>query len=135
MALPESTAFERKNQALWFGLTGGALGAAFLMAGLGGPFDGPVLCPLRRFTGIPCPLCGMTHSFVLTAGGHLRDAFAAHPLGPVVFGAFAVAALVLAVLLIRGQRLRLPSPGQWRWAGLAPAAAVWAYQIHNIGPF
>ena len=59
--------------------------------------DGPVVCPLRLLTGLPCPVCGMTRSFVYTLHGRLGDAFAAHAFGP------ALVALA-AVWLVLGRR-------------------------------
>ena len=57
-----------------------ALGAAFAIS----PDhveDGPVICPFRRLTGLPCPGCGLTRSWVYLAHGRWGDAFAAHPFG------------------------------------------------------
>lgn len=45
---------------------------------------GPVLCPVRRTTGRPCPGCGGTRSLVRLVHGDLRGSVAAHPLGPVL---------------------------------------------------
>jgi len=61
--------------------------------------NGPVLCPFRRVTGLPCPACGLTRSWVQFAHLNVDDAFAAHPFGPVTF--LVVAALVVAVVLRR----------------------------------
>jgi hypothetical protein len=42
----------------------------------------PITCFFRGVTGLPCPGCGFTRSFL--AMGHLRfsEAFAVHPFGP-----------------------------------------------------
>jgi membrane associated rhomboid family serine protease len=42
----------------------------------------PVKCAFRRATGLPCPGCGLTRSWSLTAHGDLAGAFARHPFGP-----------------------------------------------------
>jgi len=58
--------------------------------------DGPVLCPFRRLTGLPCPACGLTRSFVYTMHGHLAEGFQAHFFGPLLVLAIAVGAVLLA---------------------------------------
>lgn len=45
---------------------------------------GPVLCPVRRATGRPCPGCGLTRALVHLAHGDLRAAVRYHPMGPVL---------------------------------------------------
>ncbi|MDT2738768.1 DUF2752 domain-containing protein [Enterococcus canintestini] len=37
-------------------------------------------CPLRAITGVPCPMCGMTRSFIHLAHGDISGAFSYHPL-------------------------------------------------------
>lgn len=44
--------------------------------------SGPVLCPVRRVTGRPCPGCGGTRSLVRMMHGDLRGASRAHPVAP-----------------------------------------------------
>jgi hypothetical protein len=46
---------------------------------------GPVLCPIRRATGVPCPSCGLTRSWTAVAHGRFGDGFRMHPLGPPAF--------------------------------------------------
>ena len=46
----------------------------------------PILCTFRRVTGVPCPGCGLTRSFVFLAHGQVLDAFRANLLGPLAFG-------------------------------------------------
>jgi hypothetical protein len=53
--------------------------------------SGPVLCPFRRITGMPCPGCGMTRSFVALAHGDLGAALAFNRLGPLLMVVFVVA--------------------------------------------
>jgi hypothetical protein len=50
-------------------------------------------CAFRAWTGLPCPTCGLTTSFAYMARLQLTSAFAAHPLGPLLF------ALTLSLLL------------------------------------
>jgi hypothetical protein len=59
--------------------------------------SGPVLCPFRLLTGIPCPACGLTRSWVHTAHGQWDDAFALHAFGPALMLLAAVTTVVVAV--------------------------------------
>ena len=66
-----------------------------------GPFDDYfTVCGFKNLTGLPCPGCGLTHSFCALGKGNLFDAFAFNALGPLLFLALALiwvrAALVLA---------------------------------------
>jgi hypothetical protein len=61
------------------------VGLAALALGLvSSAVDLGVLCPLRRLTGVPCPLCGLTTGTWDLAHGHLGAAVHAHPLVPIV---------------------------------------------------
>ena len=42
------------------------------------------VCPSRSFTGVPCPICGITTSSMLFFDGDIAGSFGAHPLGPLV---------------------------------------------------
>lgn len=57
-------------------------------------------CPILHFTGIPCPTCGMTRSFIAIAQGDLGSAITYHLLGPLVFLSFVVAALHVFLELV-----------------------------------
>jgi Protein of unknown function (DUF2752) len=52
-------------------------------------------CPLRALTGIPCPTCGMTRSFVASAQGNLEAAIQYHLFGPALFLLFLTVVLCL----------------------------------------
>lgn len=67
--------------------------------------DGPVICPFRRLTGLPCPGCGLTRSWVHLAHGQWGDALLANPFGLVT----AAGVLALATLVVRA-RLRGSQP-------------------------
>lgn len=76
--------------------------------------DGPVLCPFRLLTGLPCPACGLTRSWVHLAHGQVGESFAAHPLGP--------ATMLLAVVAagwVIGTRGRVRPPDWLRRSALA----------------
>jgi hypothetical protein len=44
-----------------------------------------IFCPLRYLTGVICPSCGMTRSFVSLVRGELRGAIEYHLFGPILF--------------------------------------------------
>lgn len=46
----------------------------------------PSICAFHNFTGLPCPGCGLTRSWVSMAHGQFANAFVWHPLGPFLFG-------------------------------------------------
>ena len=85
----------------FLGATIAPIAGAFLYnQGYQVPFLG---CPIRHLTGIPCPTCGMTRSFMAIAHGDLPQAVAYHLFSPVVFLFFIVTAIHL-VLELRAQR-------------------------------
>lgn len=57
---------------------------------------GPIVCPFRLLTGLPCPGCGLTRSWVFAVRGDLAASVAAHPFGLPLLGLV----LVLAVLTV-----------------------------------
>lgn len=96
----------------------GALSAAALVPGELG-----VLCPLRRVTGIPCPLCGMTTSVLASLQLDLRAAVVANPAG--------LALVVLAIVIVLRPRMRtLRLPG---WLPSVTLSAMWLWELHRFG--
>lgn len=63
-------------------------------------------CLFNSATGIPCPVCGLTRSFIYTAHGELSSAFRMHLLGPPLFFSMILSAAVVTVSLVSGHRLR-----------------------------
>ena len=43
--------------------------------------EGPIVCPIRLTTGIPCPACGTTRSIAAITEGNFDDALRFNPLG------------------------------------------------------
>lgn len=64
----------------------------------------PTVCAVRSVTGVPCPGCGLTRSFVTTAHGDVAGAFAFHPFGPVLFALSLLALLALLWRTVTGRR-------------------------------
>jgi Protein of unknown function (DUF2752) len=101
-------------------------GAALVMLGAGAllpllPGHPGVACPLRRLTGIPCPLCGMTTSVEDTVRLHFHAGLAANP------GGLLAVVAALALVLLRPRRLAVP-------ALLPPLVllAMWIFELHRF---
>src|ERR1051325_950303 len=45
------------------------------------------ICGFKNFTGLPCPGCGLTHSFCALAKGNIGEAFEFNLLGPPLYAA------------------------------------------------
>jgi hypothetical protein len=102
-----------------------ALGVARLHAA----YQPGVLCPLRRLTGVPCPMCGSTSAFVELGHGRLLAAWAAQPFTMAV--TFFLVAAPKAFSLAYRQILARPRLALSCAAGLA--AASWLYQLVRFG--
>ena len=76
----------------------GGVGIAALLPA-GGIEDGPILCPFRGLTGLPCPGCGLTRSWVYVMHGDLGASVASNWFGPLLI----LAVLVLAVIAVRSR--------------------------------
>jgi hypothetical protein len=91
--------------------------------------DGPVICPFRRLTGLPCPGCGLTRSWVHLTHGWWRESVLAHPFGPLAV----VLVVVLAVLAVRARLRRTAAPSLDRIAkhplGIAVAVAWLGFAV------
>jgi uncharacterized protein DUF2752 len=76
-------------------------------------------CPLRTFTGIPCPFCGMTRGVTAAMHGDFGASL--------VFNPGAIVLIVLAVLLLVAWRRRSATIPVWVIFGFF--AVLWAYQL------
>jgi hypothetical protein len=86
-------------------------GVALLAACLVSPSEathGPVVCPFRLVTGLPCPGCGMTRGWVFLTHGRVGDAVSANPFALVTLPAAMLLVLLVGVALVR--RRPLPDP-------------------------
>lgn len=59
------------------------------------------LCWFHAVLHVPCPMCGMTRSFVALAHGDAGAALRFHPAGPLLFAAMLVFAAGAVVALVR----------------------------------
>jgi hypothetical protein len=90
---------------------------------------GPILCPLRAVTGVPCPFCGMTHGVVAAVHGHLGAAFAYNPAAPLLV------ALVATLWMLWALR-RAPALPAWALSprvALPCLAVLELVQLHHFG--
>ena len=86
---------------------------------------GPELCVFRRLTGLPCPGCGLTRSWVNFAHGDIGTSVAFNAFGPVLLAATVVAVIVAGWMLVtrRGVPRVFTSRSAIRLA--AGALAIW----------
>jgi hypothetical protein len=94
------------------------------------------ICPTKQFLGIPCPGCGLTHSFCAISHGQFADAVRYNPFGYLFYA--------LALTLVAGPAPcrffpSLPDRLRARWLLLVPALvaamyAVWAARLVRDGP-
>jgi hypothetical protein len=80
-----------------------------------------IACPMRRLTGVPCPLCGMTTSVEESVRGHLSRAFAANP------GGIAAVAVALFLLIRRPGSVHVPAV-----LPFVVLAASWLFELHRF---
>lgn len=90
--------------------------------------DGPVLCPVRLGSGIPCPGCGLTRAFCFMTHGEFEPALRFNPLAPLLVAYLAALWVYYAVAAWRG------SPPAWPTERIAVAmilvtAASWAGRL------
>ncbi|WP_232017083.1 DUF2752 domain-containing protein [Gordonia insulae] len=64
---------------------------------------GPELCPFARMTGLPCPACGFTRSWVAMGHGDVAGAFAVNAFGPVFMLVAVIATAVALWALLTGR--------------------------------
>ena len=91
-------------------------------------------CTMLKYTGLPCPFCGMTTSFAHFAHGDPVSSFVAQPMGSVLFLVTLVGAAFFAWRVFTShaesadtfvQRVPL-----WAWlTGAGMLLAGWAYKI------
>lgn len=119
-----------------YGRTVAAFGAAAVLAysAAVAPTDLPgwLVCPLMRLTGLPCPGCGLSHSFCAISHGEFAAACRYNVWGFVFYA--------LAVTLVAWPFLARQWPGvervfRTRAALIAPVvlvAAMWSFGLFRI---
>ena len=109
------------------GLSLAAIGACAMGAvvGFNPGHEGPVLCPMRLVTSLPCPFCGLSRSLMALGHGDLMTSLRLSPLGLIVLP-LAVIILVATVLSVVSAR-RPQWPRCSLWAGMGLIALTWGY--------
>ena len=92
--------------------------------------DPGALCPLRRLTGIPCPLCGSTTVFMEAGAGHWGAAIAANPVTVLAFLLFLAAPIALIDPVSSWSRLSTRRRNVFLGVVLALS---WLWQLHRFG--
>ncbi len=95
-----------------------------------------VLCPLRRLTGIPCPMCGSTTAVLHLAHAEPLAALIANPLGVLIALCCAAAFLPArwrqpVTARLAGWRARL-EPRMQLAMTVVVFASLWMYQLHRF---
>ncbi|MGH3416540.1 MAG: DUF2752 domain-containing protein, partial [Actinocrinis sp.] len=91
--------------------------------------DPGALCPLRRLTGVPCPMCGSTTVFMEAGAGHWTAALLANPV-TVVAALIFLAAPLLAFDPV-ATMVRLPPRVLWI-GGAVLLVGSWLWQLHRF---
>ena len=96
--------------------------------------EGPVVCPFRAATGLPCPTCGLLRTTHYVLQGHLGRAFATNPLDALFLVVIIPITLIVWIAnAARGFALRVtlsPVERRWAWTVVAAlAAANWLYVV------
>jgi hypothetical protein len=84
-------------------LLSGVFAVSVLFAPVGGDYF--TICGFKNLTGLPCPGCGLTHSFCAMGKGDVLRAFGYNLLGPPLFLVFAL--LWIRSMLVMMNRNRL----------------------------
>lgn len=99
--------YSRSERLVTYGLASGALGGLLIAAvwPVASIDSGQTSCLMQMWTGLPCPGCGMTRSWVHLAHGDVGGAFAYNHFGPLFF---AIAAFLVGYVLLALVRRRPP---------------------------
>jgi hypothetical protein len=91
------------------------------------------LCIVKKTTGIDCPGCGLTRSFIYLCHGHISDSFRLHPLGPVIFLFFFLMLLNRVAKLVVGRTIVPHLETQYTYIALAAALLmVWFHKLGTL---
>ena len=120
---------EKRRQALpALALAGAALAVLWRTGTLS---SGPILCPFRLVTGLPCPACGTTRAVGAMLSGDFESAWSLNPVGLLVVatGATLLALPNAGTRLNAGYQAALARGWKWQLVSgvLAAYAALWVW--------
>ena len=94
---------------------------------------GPVICPLRYLTEIPCASCGLTRAMTALAQGDFRTALSYHLAIVPVAVALVGVLLLLFREMVTGREVLTPVWMRWRrpvtWSAVVVLAAGWTRNL------
>ena len=96
----------------------------------------PPLCQMKMLTGLDCPGCGLTRSFIALAHGQWRDSFRFNPAGPLWFAFLAIQIPYQALQLHRISRGKRPLDLSWWGQGMiyaCLAALILQWVVRQLG--
>ena len=134
---PRKTNPRKTNAGAIFLLLSGVFAASVLLplprgaSGQIGAF--PSVCLFYHLTGLPCPGCGLTRSFVSLGHGRFWESLHWHPLGPVLFLLCALLWLRCGLFYWRGVTLLPLPPRLLSPLSFAACAALVLADIARIG--
>jgi hypothetical protein len=96
-----------------------------------------LVCPIRHFTGIPCPTCGMTRSFMAIARGDFSQAVNYHLFGLVLFVGFAIAIIHVILELATKRRItafycQVLGQKEFQLFGLFIFLSYYAFRLYQL---
>ena len=94
--------------------------------------SGPVLCPFRLATGLPCPGCGLTRSWVFIAHGDFGAALRVNPFGYLTMAAAVALIAVVTAAVLGGRPIPSMSPVVRSRPFLAVSACWLAFAVIRI---
>lgn len=96
----------------------------------------PPLCQMKMLTGIDCPGCGLTRSFIALGHGQFMESFRFNPAGPLWFAFIALQIPYQALQIMRVRRGQRPLDLMWWGQGLiylALAALIGQWVLRQLG--
>ncbi len=92
----------------------------------------PSICPFYEMTGLPCPGCGLTRSFVCFAHGQILTAFRWNLLGPALWLAAAFLLTRAVATLIKREQILPFSPAFSRQVSWGLVIALLLFGVSRI---